>query len=102
MSESARKFQLIDDAIPASVAQPAAIKPPDLAEDRARQLLFVALRALSQRTVTAITNLFSLILVGLVAVLLAKVLDAPTTEKLAGVGGFAVFCLLIDVVRRRK
>jgi hypothetical protein len=97
MAEPARKFQMIDDSVPAAAT------PPVARDDAAaRQLLFVALRSLSQRTLTAVTNLFSLILVGLVAMLLAKVLDSPTTEKLAGVGGFAVFCLMIDVVRRRK
>lgn len=67
----------------------------------ARQLLITALRALSQRTITAITNLFSLILVTLTFVLFGRILDDPTPFKLAGVGGFAMFCLLIDIVRRR-
>jgi hypothetical protein len=96
MSEPKPKFTLIDDTPPAASPAPARDQM-----DAARQVLFVALRALSQRTLTAVTNLFSLILVVLVATLLARILDDPTTNRLAGVGGFAVFCLLIDLVRRK-
>ena len=39
-------------------------------------------------------------LVSLVAMLLWRILDDPTPNRLAGVGGFAVLCLLIDIVRR--
>lgn len=69
--------------------------------EAARQWLYLAFRALSLRATTAITNLFSLVLVGLVALLLARILEDPTTNRLIGVGGFALFCLAIDVVRRR-
>lgn len=100
MSQTNRKFELIDDTAPASpTAAPAAAGvDPAIA---ARQLLFTALRALSQRAQTAITNLFSLFLVGSVAVLLGRVLGEPTQNQLVGVGGYAVFCLLIDIVRRK-
>ncbi len=92
------KFALIDDTPATSEAAP----PPDTDQTQAaRVLLFTALRALSHRTLTAITNLFSLILVTLVFVLFGRVLDDPTPYKLAAVGGFAAFCLLIDIVRRR-
>ena len=67
----------------------------------ARTILFTALRALSQRTLTAITNLFSLILVTFVALALWRILDDPTTNRLIGVGGFAWFCLMVDIFRRR-
>lgn len=100
MSQTTRKFELIDDTAPASpaAAPPAAGVDPAIA---ARQLLFTALRALSQRAQTAITNLFSLFLVGSVAVLLGRVLGELTQNQLVGVGGYAVFCLLIDIVRRK-
>jgi hypothetical protein len=32
---------------------------------------------------------------------LGRILDDPTPNRLIGVGGYAVFCLLIDIVRRR-
>lgn len=97
-----RTFELISDeptAAPATAAAPAQTADQTQA---ARQLLFTALRALSARAVTAITNLFSLFLVSLVFVLVGRVLDDPSLYKLEAVGGFAVFCLLIDIVRRRS
>lgn len=99
MSGSARpRFIAVeDDAPPAAAPAPA----PDH-QQAARQLLFTALRALSQRSLTAITNLFSLVLVGLVFVLAGRALDDPSINRLIGVGGFAVFCLLIDLIRRRN
>lgn len=95
-----RTFELIsDDPVPPAAAQP--VVPPSDQTIAARQLLFTALRALSARAITAITNLFSLFLVGSVAVLLYRILDDPTLNRLVGVGGYAVFCLLTDIVRRR-
>ena len=93
----ARKFELIGDE-PATA--PPAPSPDKDQMEAGRKLLFTALRALSARAITAITNLFSLFLVSLVAMLLWRILDDPTPNRLAGVGGFAVFCLLIDIVRR--
>lgn len=102
MSETTRpKFELISDD-PRTVGTPPATPAPDKDQTLvARQLLFTALRALSQRATTAVTNLFSLFLVTLTFVLFGRVLDDPTPYKLSCVGGFAVFCLAIDVVRRR-
>lgn len=103
MSGTARRtFELIDDGPPTASAAQAAPAPAQDQAQAARQLLFTALRALSARAATAITNLFSLFLVGLVAALLWKILDNPTENRLIGVGGFAAFCLLIDIVRRRS
>lgn len=100
-----RAFTLISDDEPKPVtaqAAPQAAASSRDSSDAARQLLFVALRALSQRTLTAVTNLFSLVLVALTFVLSGRVLDDPTPYRLAAVGGFAVFSLLIDIVRRRS
>jgi hypothetical protein len=80
---------------------PTVAPPTQARDDAARKMLITALTALSQRAVTAITNLFSLFLVSLVFVLFGRILDDPTPNRLAGVGGFAVFCLLTDIVRRR-
>lgn len=95
---SDRKFTLIGEDTPT----PAAATPPAPdQESKARQLLMIALRALSARAMTAVTNLFSLFLVVLTFILFGRILDDPTPFKLGGVGGFAAFCLLIDIVRRR-
>ena len=98
-----RRFELIDDES-ATTATPPAMPDPTLIarEAQARKLLFTALQALQQRALTAITNLFSLVLVGLVWLLTARIMDDPTQNKLIGVGGFAVFCLCLDIIRRRN
>lgn len=103
MSEATTKrpFQVIDDITPALVpAAEAQNPPPKDGTAAARQMLMLALRSLSQRALTALTNGFSLFLVTLTFILFGRVLDDPTPYKLGAVGGFSVFCLLIDIVRR--
>lgn len=97
MSET-RGFRLIDDTTP-RVETPAA---PAADEAQSRAMLMIALRALSQRTLTAITNGFSLLLAGSVLAALWRVLDDPTENRLIATGGYAVFCLTLDYIRRRK
>lgn len=100
MSDTKLKFALIDDVTPKETSaqeEPAA----EAGNKTVSRLLTIALISLSQRFATALTNGFSLFLVSLVFVLFGRVLDEPNPYKLAAVGGFAVFCLLIDVVRRR-
>lgn len=94
----AQRFTLIEDEPAPAAAAPAA---PNR-EQAARALLMTSLRALSQRAATAITNLFSLFLVASVWVLAARALEDPTDHRLIGVVIYAVFCLAIDIVRRRK
>lgn len=94
------RFIAVDEETPPAPTAPTSEVAQQTAA--ARALLFTALRALSQRTLTAVTNLFSMFLVSLVALLLWRILDDPTENRLAGVGGFALFCLLIDIVRRRN
>lgn len=102
MSGANRRFELIgDEPQAAEVAPPADAARVQAQTQAAQRLLFTALKALSQRAMTAITNAFSLVLVGLVWLLTARVLDDPTENKLIGVGGFAVFCLCLDIIRRR-
>lgn len=64
-------------------------------------LLMVGLHALSQRALKGISDAFTLILVGLTCGLAFHVLDNPTQLQIVTVFGFAVFCLLIDMMRRR-
>ena len=65
------------------------------------QMLLLALGALSKRALTAITNLFTLALVGSAWWLWYSVLPNPTLLQLVGVCSYAVFALAIDIVRRR-
>ena len=103
MSGNTRGFAVIGEREapqPAPAASPASADAD--ATKRNTEMLLLALRALSQRAVTAITNLFSLLLVLSVWVLALHVLDNPSTGQLIALAGYAVFVLAIDVVRRRS
>ena len=107
MSGTKRGFTLISEEQPPA--------PEPTTPDTPKQPLFTAanatilllsLRALSQRTVLELARLGSIAftagLVTAVWVLIARVLPDPTDRQLIGLAGFAVFCLLADMVRRRK
>jgi hypothetical protein len=66
------------------------------------RMILAGLHALSQRALTAISDLFSLILVGAVWLLADRVLDNPSQLQIGTVFLFAAFCVLIDVIRRRS
>jgi hypothetical protein len=89
MSEAKSKFTLVDD------------QKPDAAAQAGMRMILVGLHTLSQRAMTAISDLFSLILVGAVWALAYHVLDNPSQQQIVTLFGFAGFCLLIDVIRRR-
>ena len=74
----------------------------DVQEAHLRALLLTSLRALGQRAITAVTNLFSFGLVLSVWLLVSRVLDDPTPLRLYALGGYAGFCLAVDIVRRRR
>jgi hypothetical protein len=65
------------------------------------QMLLLSLRALSKRALTAISNLFTLALVGSVWWVWTSILRDPTWQQLVAAGSYTAFCFLIDVVRRR-
>jgi CHASE2 domain-containing sensor protein len=101
MSASRTGFTVIGETDVPDPPAPAA--PPDhTAWTKANaEMLLLALKALSQRTLTAITNAMTLLLVGSAWMLWWRVLPEPSVPQLVGLGGYAVFVLLIDVVRRR-
>jgi len=66
------------------------------------EMLLLSLKTLSQRALTAITNLFTLGLVASAWLLWNRILPDPSALQLIGVGGYAVFVLLIEIVRRKK
>jgi hypothetical protein len=103
MSGSKRQFTLIgEEDAPAPETPP---KQPLFTAANAN-ILLLSLRALSQRTALEIARLgsigFTAGLVVAVWLLVARVLPDPSELQLIGLAGFAVFCLLIDIVRRRK
>lgn len=76
---------------------------PNPPEDNsaATQALVLALKALSQRALIAVDNLFTLISVCLVFWLF-KSLPTPDTFQLAALGIFSLFVLAANVIVRRK
>jgi uncharacterized MAPEG superfamily protein len=88
-----RTFEAVpDDPAPAT----------DAATTAGTRMILAGLHALSQRALTAISDLFSLILVGAVWTLADHVLDNPSQLQIGTVFLFAAFCVLIDVIRRRS
>lgn len=95
-------FRIIgEEDAPDETAQVARSTKPDSAE-RHTQLLMLSLRALSQRALTAVTNLFTLLAVGSAFWLWSGVLPNPSPPQLVGLAGYAVFLCAIEVLRRRK
>jgi len=65
------------------------------------RLLLLALRALSQRTLVAVSNLFTLAAMGSVCWVWSSVLPVPDTYKLTGAGCYSLFVLALEFIRRR-
>jgi hypothetical protein len=87
-------------AIEEEPAPPA--QAPDPAMEAGRKMLVLGLHTLGQRTVAAISDLFTLVLVASVCGLAYHILDAPSYNQIVLVGGYALFCLLFDSVRRKR
>ena len=78
-----------------------AIDEPDQNKsDAASQMLFMALKALSQRALVALSACFSLITVGSAFALWWRVLPEPSVLQLVGLGLYALFLLSIHILRR--
>ena len=78
-----------------------AIDEPDQNKsDAASQMLFMALKALSQRALVALSACFTLITVGSAFALWWRVLPEPSVLQLVGLGLYALFLLSIHILRR--
>jgi len=66
------------------------------------QLLLLALKTLSQRTVVAIAALRGMVLAGAVFWLSMVVVESPSVLKLVGLGIFAAFVLLAEMMVSKK
>jgi hypothetical protein len=98
--EPADGFRLIGNE-PASQLTPPAPKDAAALESRLSGLIVTALKTLSQRTLVAISNTFSLILAGSAFMLWWRALPAPSVLQLVGLGMYSAFILALDFVRRR-
>lgn len=88
-------------AEPGTAEQPQQTVPAH--EDAATSILFTALRALSQRTLIAISNLFVLAAAGSAFWLWLVTLPAPSIQQLVGLGLYGLLMLaLVHLVLRRR
>ena len=70
------------------------------AESAGMHMLYLGLKALSQRALVAIAALFTLLTVASAFALWWRVLPDPSVFQLVGLGLYAVFILAIHLVRR--
>jgi hypothetical protein len=85
---------IAENAAPQTQAQDAQRKAIGVA-------LQIALRTLSQKTIVALATLFSLLLAGSVFWVFMAILAEPTILKLSGAGIYAIFVLILHLVRKR-
>jgi ABC-type siderophore export system fused ATPase/permease subunit len=90
MADVKPQFTVVDDE-PEAAARP----PRDTA------MLMMALRALSQRAVAAIADLFMLATVGLVFWITNAISAAPSNAQITTLGVFATFVLIANFIVRK-
>lgn len=69
-------------------------------QQAAINMISIALKALSEKALIAVSNLFTLAAVGSVFFLFYKVLPAPSYETLAGLTLYGLFVLFVEKIRR--
>jgi hypothetical protein len=75
--------------------------PPDRRDEHAAQALMLALTALSQRALVALSSLFSLITVGLTFWLALTISANPSVYQIVTVAIFSTFVLVLNWIVRR-
>jgi hypothetical protein len=80
------------------VPHPAAPKGQQIATDA----LLLAIKALSQRFIIALSSLFALLVIGSVWWLFLSIEQNPSVNQLVGLGGYAMFVLAAIWIVRRK
>ena len=92
-----------DELIGGEEAMPEAHQPYSAAlTEAATRAVFLALKALSQRTIVALANLFTLLTAGSVCYLWLQVLPEPNIMQVQSVSIYSVFILLLHLVIRRQ
>lgn len=77
--------------------------PVEGGQAAALDILLLLLKPLSQKTIIAIGNCFSLLTVASVFWLsLAIIPKDPSVQQLIGLGGYAVFVVAVNLIVRRK
>ena len=85
--------------IPVDVAP--VTRPAPFIDEAAASMIILALKTLSQKTIVALSSLFTLLTCISAFVLWQDVLPNPTPTQLVGLGLYGVFILLIHLVRRK-
>ncbi len=75
--------------------------PTDRRDEHAAQALMLALTALSQRALVALSSLFSLVTVGATFWLAMSVAANPSVYQIVTLGIFSAFVLVINWIVRR-
>lgn len=99
-------FQVEDDSTGTVVDHPAAsgritVKPTVERPGIEIQTMMLALGALSKRSLVALSNCFTAAALASAWLLWDKVLPEPSVLQLVGLGGYAVFLLSLEWIRRR-
>lgn len=98
MAQPVRAFEPVPD-------EPIPDNPPPAAgriESAAMAALFLFLKTLSQRTLIALADLFTLITVALVFWLWWAIIAKPTIEQIAALTIFSVFVIGVNLIVRRR
>ena len=99
MSGTRRGFNVVDETVTPPPPAPETPPPPAFMF-QARAIAF-GLGVLGQKAIVGLSALFTAGLVASAWALWWSVLPNPTGPQLIGLGGYAVFVLLVEVVRRR-
>ena len=84
-----------------AVEQNASLTQSSSAQQAAIQMMMVALKALSQRALIALSNLFTLLTALSVFVLWFKAPTDPTLNQIVRLTLYAVFVLVLNLIKRR-
>lgn len=96
---AAPRFEVVEETDPLSADERRAGGSP--AEGGATAVIFLALKALSQRALIALESLFTLITVGS-AFWLWMSIPEPNVHQLVGLGMYAAFVLAANVIVRPR
>lgn len=109
-SENGSRLQQVgqDRIIPSTETAAQSTSPPTLThpyapllDKAATEALLLGLKALSQRTLVALGNLFTILSVISVFILWYCALPAPNTYQIVLLGIYAAFILLLHLVKRK-
>ena len=89
----------VDEPVQAEASRPSAFT--EAQREAAGLALQMALRTLSQKTLVALSSLYSLLLAGAVFWVFWRILADPSVLQLVGAGMFGLFALAIHLVRKR-